>query len=199
MCAALSGLGNQSPPPTRGGATLCPGLICPGPFRAHHRSDGKDSFAIHVGSRCRGRFRPASGDELLGMEATHEFFRDSWDCDSGTIWSKPTTMTTGRFLPRGSFFFEARTTVQKTNGLHIGKDQRRRFAIADGCERRPRSQEQDCLANEAFSGTRVVSTNVTVHRAAPNDVEFKTRATRGSVCNGLLRARFGARRMSIPA
>lgn len=30
-------------------------------------------------------------DELLGMEATHEFFRDSWDCDSGRIGSKPSS------------------------------------------------------------------------------------------------------------
>ena len=29
--------------------------------------------------------------------------------------------------------------------------------------------------------------NVTVHRAAANDINFKTRAARGSVCNGLVR------------
>jgi hypothetical protein len=69
-------------------------------------------------------------------------------------------MTTGRFRPPGSFFFEARTTVQKANGLHIGKAQRRRFAIADRCQQSPRSREQDRSSNEAFSGTRGFSTNV---------------------------------------
>ena len=32
----------------------------------------------------------------------------------------------------------------------------------------------------------VLGPNVTVHRAAANDVDFRTRAARGSVCNGLL-------------
>ncbi len=30
------------------------------------------------------------------------------------------------------------------------------------------------------------SDNVTVHRAAANDIDFRSRAARGSVCNGLL-------------
>jgi len=34
--------------------------------------------------------------------------------------------------------------------------------------------------------TRIQSGNGTVHRAAANDVDFNSRATRGSVCNGLL-------------
>jgi hypothetical protein len=32
----------------------------------------------------------------------------------------------------------------------------------------------------------VATANVTVHRAAVNDVDFRTRAARSSVCNGLL-------------
>ncbi len=74
------------------------------PHRTTPRERRQTFFAVHVGSRCRGKFSLASGDELLGMEATHEFFCDSWDCDSGTIWSKPTTMTTEQFRPPGSFF-----------------------------------------------------------------------------------------------
>jgi len=34
--------------------------------------------------------------------------------------------------------------------------------------------------------------NVTVHGAAANDVDFRTRAARGSVCNGLLPGFFQA-------
>ena len=67
----------------------------------------------------------------------------------------------------GFVFFETRTTVQKANGLHIGKAQRRRFAIADRCERSPRSREQDRSSNQAFSGTRGLSTNDRDDRAAP--------------------------------
>jgi hypothetical protein len=33
--------------------------------------------------------------------------------------------------------------------------------------------------------TAALTPNDTVHRAAANDIDFKTRATRGSVCNGL--------------
>jgi hypothetical protein len=104
-------------------------------------------------------FGPAIAVMTRIRERSRTFFCDSWDCDSEMIWSKPTTMTTGRFWPPGSFFFEARTTVQKANGLHIGKAQRRRFAIADRFERSPRFREQDRSPNEAFSGTRGVSTN----------------------------------------
>jgi hypothetical protein len=42
------------------------------------------------------------------------------------------------------------------------------------------------------------SHNATVHRAAANDVDFKTRATRGSVCNGLFVASEIVSSRSVP-
>jgi hypothetical protein len=35
-------------------------------------------------------------------------------------------------------------------------------------------------------GSTILTPNGTVHRAAANGVNFRTRAARGSVCNGLL-------------
>ena len=47
---------------TRGGATLCPGLICPGPFGATHRAPEDPQRCRHPSHRIprTGEFRPCS-------------------------------------------------------------------------------------------------------------------------------------------
>jgi hypothetical protein len=40
--------------------------------------------------------------------------------------------------------------------------------------------------------------NVPVHRAAANDVDFRTRAARGSVCNGLFVDHFRGETVTMP-
>ncbi len=46
-----------------------------------------------------------------------------------------------------------------------------------------------------MNGRTIKPDNVTVHRAAANDIDFKTRAARGSVCNGWLSAVVSSQRL----
>ena len=48
----------------------------------------------------------------------------------------------------------------------------------------------------SFVGARIAR-NDTVHPAAANDIDFKTRAARGSVCNGLLSSSFVSRSLHL--
>jgi hypothetical protein len=132
-------------------ATAETAIIFRGPYR-------KPQAAEIQASHCRDHSLLMRGDAQVFLRFLALRSRDDLveadDDDNRTI------------LATGFVFFEARIAVQKANGLHMGKAQRRMFATADRFQQSPRSQEQDRSPNEPFSGTRVVSTNDGGNRAA---------------------------------
>jgi hypothetical protein len=51
--------------------------------------------------------------------------------------------------------------------------------------KRSRHNEQALQRMRFIDALNLCDANATVHRAAANDIDFRNRATRGSVCNGL--------------
>jgi hypothetical protein len=99
-------------------------------------------------------------DESVSRELRHEFLCDSWHCDRGMIWSKPRTKTTGRSWQRGSFFFQKRKPPFEGQTARTSEKLRDR-----DCDSRQNSIRAHDIGNnhrspnEAFSGTRRLSTN----------------------------------------
>jgi hypothetical protein len=115
-----------------------------------------------------GQIQPSHRrDDSVPRGLPHEFLCDSWHCDRGTIWSKPTTMTTGRFWPRGAFFFR--------NANHRSKGKRPahwKSSATKVCDSRQMRAEPTIPGTRPFDQRGVqqyrgVSTNDRDDRAAP--------------------------------